>query len=321
MVLRPDRPLGIFYEHPDWFRPLFAELERRGVPYVALHAATHRFDPDGPRPPYALVFNRMSPSAYARGLGSAVGYALAWLEFLEARGVRVVNGSAAFRTEISKVRQLQLMSALGLPHPRTRVLHRPEEAVAAAAEIGYPVVVKPNVGGSGVGLRRFDTAAELEAAVAADGLDFGLDGVGLVQEAVPAEARRIVRVEVLGRRFLYAIRLYLSETDVFNLCPADVCRRIDGATLERAACPVDAEDRGLRVEGYAPPAAIVAQVERLMAAAGIEVGGVEYLVDERTGQVVFYDVNALSNFVADAPRVVGLDPWPRLVDYLLQEAR
>jgi hypothetical protein len=29
-----------------------------------------------------------------------------------------------------------------------------------------------------------------------------------------------------------------------------------------------------------------------------------------------YDVNALSNFVADAPSVVGFDPWLDLVDYL-----
>jgi len=29
-----DRPIAILYEHPDWFRPLFAELERRNVPFV-----------------------------------------------------------------------------------------------------------------------------------------------------------------------------------------------------------------------------------------------------------------------------------------------
>jgi hypothetical protein len=69
-----------------------------------------------------------------------------------------------------------------------------------------------------------------------------------------------------------------------------------------------------------PPPEIVAQVERLMAAAHIEVGGVEYLVDERDGQRYFYDINALSNFVADAPRVVGFDPVARLVDYLEREA-
>jgi len=25
-------PIAIFHEHPDWFRPLFAELDRRAVP-------------------------------------------------------------------------------------------------------------------------------------------------------------------------------------------------------------------------------------------------------------------------------------------------
>jgi hypothetical protein len=63
----------------------------------------------------------------------------------------------------------------------------------------------------------------------------------------------------------------------------------------------------------------VTQVERIMQAAGIDVGGVEYMIDARDGALYYYDVNALSNFVADAPRVVGFDPFARLVDYL--EAR
>ena len=44
------------------------------------------------------------------------------------------------------------------------------------------------------------------------------------------------------------------------------------------------------------------------------------MIDSRDGQLYFYDVNALSNFVADAPRVVGFDPFARLVDYLEKEA-
>jgi hypothetical protein len=58
----------------------------------------------------------------------------------------------------------------------------------------------------------------------------------------------------------------------------------------------------------------------MMAAAHIEVGGVEYLVNARDGQAYFYDINALSNFVADAPNVVGFDPIPKLVDYLMMRA-
>ena len=49
-------------------------------------------------------------------------------------------------------------------------------------------------------------------------------------------------------------------------------------------------------------------------------GGIEYLVDDRDGQHYFYDVNALSNFVADAVNVVGFDPFVRLVDYLVERA-
>jgi len=36
-----DAPLGIFYEHPDWFKPLFAELDRRGTEYVRFTSDDH----------------------------------------------------------------------------------------------------------------------------------------------------------------------------------------------------------------------------------------------------------------------------------------
>ena len=55
------------------------------------------------------------------------------------------------------------------------------------------------------------------------------------------------------------------------------------------------------------------------ARAGIDVGGIESMIDDRDGQRVYYDVNALSNFVADAPRVIGFDPHARLVDFLAAE--
>ena len=41
---------------------------------------------------------------------------------------------------------------------------------------------------------------------------------------------------------------------------------------------------------------------------------------ERDGRHYFYDLNALSNFVTDAPSLVGFDPTARFVDYLLQRA-
>jgi biotin carboxylase len=319
MSITQDRPLAIYYEHPDWFRPLFAELDRRGTPYVRLRVDDHVYDPGDWGLRYGLVFNRMSPSAYTRGRGAALFYTLQLLSHLEQTGVRVVNGAAAYRMEISKALQLTLLKSLGLPYPAARVIHDPCQAAAAARDLRWPVVIKPNVGGSGAGIRRFDAPAQLADAVAAGALDLGPDSTALVQEFIPAEEGRITRVEVLGGKYLYAIRVY-SPGDTFNLCPADACQTTGGAALARTACPVDAPDLGLRVEGYRPPDEVIQQVERIMNAARIDVGGVEYVTDARDGKRYFYDVNALSNFVADAPRVVGFDPFARLVDYLQREA-
>ena len=36
--------------------------------------------------------------------------------------------------------------------------------------------------------------------------------------------------------------------------------------------------------------------------------------------LLYYDINALSNFVADAANVVGFDPFVKLVDFLEERA-
>ena len=312
------KPLGIYYEHPDWYRPLFAELDRRGVAYDAVHAASHSYDPSEAAAPYAVVFNRMSPSAYTRGGAALLFYTSQYLAHLDRLGVRVINGRAAWSTELSKAYQLTLLEHLGVLYPLARVIHDASQAAAASDGLRFPVVFKPNVGGSGAGIRRFDTRAGLERAAAGGDLGLGIDRTALIQEYIEPADGRIVRVEVLNGRYLYAIRVYTTG-DTFNLCPADVCQDVDGAELARQACPVDAPKNNLRVEGYEPPEAIVDAVERIVHAAGIEVGGVEYMIDPRAGQAYFYDINALSNFVADAPRVIGFDPFARLADWLEAE--
>ena len=261
----------------------------------------------------------MSPSAYLRGRGHNILYTLNYLAHLEQLGVRVVNGLSAFRVETSKALQLALLKSLGLPFPAARVISHPSQAPAAAAGLRFPVVVKANIGRSGAGIVRFDRPEDLARAAEEGRLDLGLDHVALVQEFIPAREGHITRVEVLGGKYLYAINVY-SSGESFNLCPADICQTSDGVELARAACPVDAPKNNLRVEGTTPPDHVIADVERIMGAAGIEVGGAELFVDDRDGQHYYYDINALSNFVADATRVIGFDPFIRLADWLEDEA-
>ena len=326
-VTRPQvaaRTIAIYYEHPHWFRPLFAELERRQISYLAINAGdSFFFDPADPIRKFPLLFNRVSPSAHRREAGSVIFHTTGLLAHLERVGTRVINGSRAFSFEISKARQLSLLAQLGLPGPRSRVIHHGADARDAARGLRFPIVVKPNIGGSGAGIARYDSLGALTDAANADTIDLGLDRVALVQELVPMRDGHITRVETLGGKFLYAINVY-PELGSFDLCPADACQTRDGAALARSAtsaCPVDAPERGLRVEALLPPNDVIDACEKIARAAGIDVGGIESMIDDRDGSRIYYDINALSNFVADAPRVIGFDPHARLVDFLEGELR
>lgn len=314
-----SQPIGIFYEHPDWFRPLFSLLEQRGLPFVRIDAASHMYDPSEHTVSLALAFNRASPSAYTRGRRQTTFHTLSWLRHLERLGVPVVNGSTVYAIEISKAAQIEVLEELGVGYPATRIVNHPAQIPAAAQTLRFPLLVKANIGGSGAGITRFDDADALAHAVRAGRLDFGVDDTALVQEAAPMRGGCITRVEVLGGRILYAIKVFPEEGS-FNLCPADACQTASGEPLVRSACAIDAVKNGLRVEAYDLPAEIRTQILAIAARAKLDVGGVEYLIDDRDGRPYVYDINALSNFVADGPRVVGFDPFERLVDYLARRA-
>jgi biotin carboxylase len=318
----PQKPIAIYHEHPDWFRPLFTELEKRGVSYVRLDARQSLFDPTSTRDDhdYSLVINRMSPSAYLRGAGNSLFYTQQLVAHFERLGLRVINGSAAYTMELSKALQLGLLESLGLASPKARVINHPALAPQAAEGLRFPVVVKANIGGSGAGIVRYDDPEALARAAEAGTIELGVDSTALVQEYIPARGGHITRVETLGGKFLYAINVYTTG-ESFNLCPADICQTADGQALVRSACPLDAPKTGLTVEAYTPPQEVIIAIERIVQAAKIDVGGIEYMVDDRDGRLVYYDINALSNFVADAKRVIGFDPHERLVDFLLQEAQ
>lgn len=318
--------IAIYYEHPEWFKPLFAELERRGAEIVHQRASAHRFDPAERDPPFDLLVNRMSPSSHTRGHGHAIFYTQAYLAYIEDLGIPVVNGSVPYRLELSKARQLLLLEGLGIRYPKAQVINHPSQAVAVSRSLEFPVVVKPNIGGSGAGITLFDSRDELAAAVEADLVELGVDQTALVQEFHAPADGYIVRVEFLNGEYLYAIQVKSNPAAGFNLCPADVCevpgtaQAAEDDGFEADFCPVEAPAKR-DVRAYQPPSEIIEQVLRIAEAGRLDVGGVEYLISRRDGRAYFYDINALSNFVANAPEVVGFNPFVNFVDYLLERAQ
>jgi hypothetical protein len=312
------RPIGVIYENEAWLAPTFASLDAIGVPFEPLYSADAVFDPAGTAPDWSLAVNKISPSSYLRDHAPAIGFGRAFLPFIEERGLPVVNGSGAFELETSKARQLILLGALGIRAPRARVITHPSQAVSAARTLRFPVIVKPNVGGSGALMRRFDNIDELRDS--ADGIDLGPDGTGVVQEYLASGDGSIVRVEFLDGELLYAIKITNDRDQDFNLCPADICRVPDART-QFDNNPLDAPaKKPLRIEAFDPPGEMVDAVLRIAGAGHLDVGGVEYLVAARDGLPYVYDINALSNFVTDAPALVGFDPHARFARWLMTRA-
>lgn len=308
--MRPD--LVVLFEHPEWQKPLFSALERRGVPFAAFDLKRGCFDPD--RVPEApLYFNQASPSAYVRGNTRAVPLALSLMRSLELGGARVLNGSRAFALELSKSAQAALMRQLGIPHPRTLAFN---DADAALAEWGdrWPALLKPEQGGSGARMYLLQSADEL-VRILRDRPDLWLpDNLLMLQEYFAVDAAQgIVRMEFLDGELLYAMRVV--SHGAFNLCPSETCNPETGASQ----CEPAETAPALPVEFYPyqnVPAAAVETGRRLVAAGGLDVGGIEYL-EAPDGRLVFYDINANSNLRAPIGRAFGFDPFERVVDFLI----
>lgn len=294
--------LAILYEHPQWFQPLFAALERRGITYAPVQLSDHGFDPGSRDIPAPLVLSRVAQSSFLREPEHPIFYAAALLNHWQRCGATVLNGAATLAIDSSKARQLSLISTLGFAVPQTRVVHRARDLLAAAEGMSYPLVVKANIGGSGAGIVRYSSAEELRASIADGTVPQSVDNVLLVQDYVPARGGTILRIETLRGNFLYAIEVE-SSGDTFDLCPADACIAQPGRA-------------GVRMTAVAPPAEVIRAAEQIAVAAHLFVGGIEVMIDERDGTPRFYDINAMSNFVADPLNVLGWDPHDRLVEAL-----
>jgi glutathione synthase/RimK-type ligase-like ATP-grasp enzyme len=313
--------LAVLFEHPEWQKPLFQALERRGVRYAAVDLKKAAFS-DVDAPLAALYFNQASPSAYVRGNARAVPYALAYMRALQIRGVRVLNGADAFALELSKTAQAALLRDLGVPTPRIWTFNDIEAIRSRAAEIAFPALLKPEQGGSGARMMLVESFAHLEALLAQRPEHWLPDNLLLLQEYFPTDpARGIVRMEFLDGELLYAMRVVSHGR--FNLCPAPVCNPEDGETAVCEVSPAVEASPALPVEFYPypeVPAQAVTWGKRIMAAGKLDVGGIEYL-ETADGRLVFYDVNANSNLRPSVAQAFGFDPFERVVDYLVREIR
>lgn len=312
-ISAPD--LIVIHEHPEWQKPLFSALERRGVPYQPFDI-THAAFANDERPRARLYFNQASPSAYVRGHARAVPLALAFMRSLELQGARVLNGADVFALELSKSAQATLLRTLGIDCPRSITFNDARALRAYADGIRWPALLKPDQGGSGARIQVVESLDEVEALFEADPSIWLPDNLFLLQEYLAHDPEQgIIRLEFLDGELLYAMRVKTHGR--FNLCPSPVCNPEEGdGVCEVPAVAVDAPP----VEFHPfldVPRDAVETATRIVRAAKLDVGGIEYLETD-DGRRVFYDINANSNLRPSVAAAWGFDPFERVVDFLVR---
>jgi glutathione synthase/RimK-type ligase-like ATP-grasp enzyme len=304
--------LVVLHEHPEWQKPLFAALQRRGIAYAAVNLTRAAFT-NIDAPIASLYFNQASPSAYVRGNTRAVPFALAYMRTLERLGARVLNGADVFALELSKSAQATLLRTLRIDTPWSITFNDVSALRTYADRIRWPAILKPDQGGSGARIHVVESLAHVESILGADPSLWLPDNLFLLQEYLPHDpGQGIVRLEFLGGELLYAMRVITHGR--FNLCPSPVCNPDEGD----GACEVPAGQVAPPVEFHPyhdVPREAVETAARIVKAAGLDVGGIEYL-ETPDGRRVFYDVNANSNLRPAVAASFGFDPFERVVDFL-----
>ena len=303
----------VIHENDAWVEPLRAAFASLELPYEEWFLSEGRLDL-AEAPPEGVFYNRMSASSHTRGHRYApelTGCVLAWLEL---HGRRVINDGRALRLEISKVHQYAALAARGIRTPRTIAAVGREAILAAGEKIGPPFITKHNRAGKGLGVKLFHDVDALRAHVDSAAFEDSVDGVTLVQQYIRAPEPFITRVEFVGGKFLYAVRV--DTTLGFELCPADVCQVGDAFCPVGETPPAATAPRFRIVRGFAHP--IVERYRRFIADHGIGIAGIEFITDE-AGELYTYDVNTNTNYNGAAEAEAGIYGMRAIAAYLGRE--
>jgi hypothetical protein len=304
----------VIHENEAWVEPLRSAFEAQKLPYEEWYLDKGVLDFSG-APPEGVFYSRMSASSHTRDHRYAAEYTSCVLPWLELHGRRVVNGSRALRLEINKIAQYAELERHGVRTPRTLAAVGKDAIIEAARRMQGSFITKHNRAGKGLGVRLFHSIDALESYVRSPLFEDSVDGVTLIQQYIKAPEPFITRVEFVGGRFLYAVRV--DTTLGFELCPADVCEVGD------AMCPVGEKPsaqapRFQVIDGFDDP--IIEKYRRVLAANDVEIAGVEFITDER-GRLYTYDINTNTNYNSAAEERAGKFAMPTVAAFLGQELR
>jgi len=302
----------VIHENSEWVEPLRAAFAALDLPYEEWFLSEGLLNL-ADAPPEGVFYNRMSASSHTRGHRYAAELTAGVLAWLESHRRRVINNGRALQLEISKIAQYAALAEHGIRTPRTIAAVGHDSIIAAARKMSVPFITKHNRAGKGLGVKLFQSVDALEEHVESAAFEESVDGVTLIQEYIQAPEPFITRVEFVGGKYLYAVRV--DTTLGFELCPADVCQ-IDDAFCPVGETPAASAARFRIVRDFKHP--IIERYRRFIAANGIGIAGIEFITG-KSGEIYTYDVNTNTNYNSAAEAQAGIFGMRAIAAYLGSE--
>ena len=289
----------IIHENEEWLIPLRKALEKFDVQYEEwlLDDMTINIDQS---PPNGIFFSRMSASNYTRNHLHSNQSSNIILTWLENHNRRVINGTNVLKIEFSKVLQQLLLKQSGFKTPKTIVAVGINKIKEAASDLNvYPMIIKPNQGGKGFGVKLINTINELDEMLEDNLINSSKDDTWLLQEKISTNEEFITRMEFIGGNFIYSLKVFSKNS--FELCPADACE----VDLDQF-CPVDEiNDINNSQPSFFidddPDKNLAKQLTIFLKKHQIEVAGVEF-IRNKDGVPIFYDINTNTNYNLNAEK-------------------
>ena len=305
----------VIHENDEWIEPLRKELQEINAPFEEWHLGKRNVD-HLDKPPQGIFYNRMSASSHTRGHRYAPEYTAVVLNWLEKNNRRVINNSRALSLEISKSLQYKELESFGIKTPKTIYCSNKESILKSANIFRKPFITKHNRGGKGLGVKLFNNKKELDSYVSGKDFEPSIDGITLLQDYIDASPQVITRVEFVNSKFLYAVEVDASEG--FELCPAcpEDQDEIPQQQIAGEFCPTTGNKFKI-LKNYEKNA-LIKNYEKFIAINGIEITGIEYIVD-KNGTIYTYDINTNTNYNSQAEKSSKIKGMKSIAKFLKEE--
>ncbi|GEA52226.1 glutathione synthase [Vibrio inusitatus NBRC 102082] len=313
------KSIYILHENEEWIVPLREAFDKLNVPAKEWFVNEGHIEFDTV-PENAVYYNRMSASSHTRDHRYAPELTRVIDKWLGLNKATVVNGNGVIDLEVCKISQYAALQQEGIATPKTQAVVGADFIVSAAEKFNtWPLIIKPNRGGKGLGVEKFNSLDDVKLGLRRLKADSPLDGIWLLQEYVKSTEPYIVRCEYVGGKFLYAVKV--STEGGFELCPADGC------SIENAFCPAFEDDKAeqqqdkFEITDILDNSPLIKLHEQFLAKNQIDIAGIEVICDE-SGKWYSYDVNTNTNYNSKAEIKAGVPKsgMEAIAEYLVKVA-